>query len=249
MSYQYSQTNRLEEPHNYMYTPFQGAVLLQSYQSSRMSVMLRQDAGEPGGGAEPERMFAACALTQLERLHAATSSTAGRRFRALLESGGATTRQGKPESVALTCLARGLGVLTTVEHVTTLDLLSALIAVQLTDARGVPIKVWLDRLVQRFEVTKRLYEFYPPGFRKGEGASTSIGLYWLFSLTLCLYYAGTAEIKYLSTLLKVNDLLCSLPENMLKRHIPDRGLATVLASEVISVELLAEKKGVTFAPK
>ena len=249
MSYQYSQTNRLDEPHNYVYTPFQGDVLLQLYQSSRMSVVHRQDAGEPGGGAEPERIIAACALTELERLHAATSSEAGRRFRALLGSGGATTLQGKPESGKLTCLARGLGRFATAEHVTTLDLLRALIAVQLTNAHVVNIKVWLDRLVQRFEVAKRLYEFYPPGFRKGEGASTLVGLYWLFSLTLCLFYARTADIKYLSTLLKVNDLLCSLPENMLWGHIPDRGLTAVLATEIVGVELLAEKKGVTFASK
>lgn len=246
MSYQYSQTNRLQEPHSYMYTPFQGEALIQLYQSSRIAVVHRRDAGEPGG-AEPERLFAASALPELERLHAATSSAAAMRFRALLGSQGATRLKGESESGTLSCLAQGLAKLTAVEPVTTLELLRALVAVQLTDAHGVESKVWLDRLVQRFEVTKKLYESYQAGFRKGEGPYTSVRLYWLFALTLCLFYARTNEIKYLNTLLKVNDLLCSLPESVLKGHIPECGLTAVLATEIVGVELLAAKKGIRFA--
>ena len=124
----------------------------------------------------------------------------------------------------------------------------ALIAAQLTDVLDVNTKVWLDRLVQRFEVTKKIYEAYQAGFRKGEDANTSVRLYWLFALSLCLFYARSNEIKYLSTLLKVCDLLCSLPEKELQGHIPEHGLPTVLATELVSVQLLAEKKGVSFAP-
>ena len=249
MRYQYSQINRLEEPHNYMYTPFQGEALLQSYQSSRMTVLHRRVATEPGC-VEPECMFVAYALPELEKLHDATSFEAGKRFRILLKGRGmVTSRQKKPENDSLNCLAKGFERLTTAEPVTTLDLLHTLIAVQLTNAHDANTKIWLDRLIQRFEVAKKLYESYLPGFRKGEGESTSVRLYWLFALALCLFYAGSNEIKYLSTLLKVCDLLCSLPENLLQGHIPEYGLTAVLATEIISVQLLTEKKGITFEPE
>lgn len=247
MSYPYSQINRLEEPHNYMYTSFQGVALLQSYQSSRMSVVHRRAALERGN-VVPDHMLVTYALPALEKLFDAHSLEGGKKFRALLEGGNAKIfRQCIVEDGSLNGLAKGLEGLTTAESVTTLDLLHALIAVQLTNAQNANTKVWLDRLVQRFEVTKKIYETYPPGFRKGEGVNTSVRLYWLFALALGLFYARSNEIKYLSTLLKVCDLLCSLPEHLLQGHIAEHGLSAVLATEIVSVQLLAEKKGVSFA--
>lgn len=249
MSYPYSQTNRLEEPHSYMYTPFQGEALLQLYQSSRMDVVHRRAVAEHGGTG-PDHMLVAYALPALEKLFDAASLESGRKFRALLDGGSAKIfRQSKVEDGSLHGLAKGLEGMTTSEPVTTLDLLHALIAVQLTNIQVANTKVWLDRLVQRFEVTKKIYESYPPGFRKGEGANTSVRLYWLFALALCLFYARSNEIKYLSTLLKVCDLLCSLPESVMQGHIPEHGLSAVLAAEIAGVQLLAEEKGVSFAFK
>ena len=134
-------------------------------------------------------------------------------------------------------------------RVTTLDLLHSQIAVQLTSAHDANTKIWLDRLVQRFEVTKKIYETYLPGFRKGAGDNALVRLYWLLALALSLFYARSNQIKYLSTLLKVCDLLCSLPENMLHEAIPEHGLSVVLAAEIVGVQLLAEAKGVSFATK
>ncbi len=249
MNYPYSQTNRLEEPHSYMYTPFQGTALLQSYRSSRVAVVHRRAAAEHGR-LGPDALLVAHAVPALAKLIAASTVDGGKKFRALLEEGGSAKifGQGKPEDGTLNGLAQDLEKLTTLEPVSTLNLLHALIAAQLTEVQDAKIKVWLDRLVQRFEVTKKIYESYLVGFRKGEGANTSIRLYWLFALSLCLIYARSNEIKYLSTLLKICDLLCSLSEKELQGHIPAHGLPTVLATELVSVQLLAEKKGVSFAP-
>ena len=57
----------------------------------------------------------------------------------------------------------------------------------------------------------------------------------------------TKEIKFLSTLLKLNDLLCSLSEDDLRDNIPQYGLSAVLATELISIQSLSDKKGVSFA--
>jgi len=249
MSYPYTQANRLEEPHSYMYTPFQGSELLQSYQSGRMAVV-RCRASAEYDRAEPDHLFVVCALPALEKLLDTSVPGAGQRFRALLAGGSAKAlHSDKADDGSLNGLAKNLENLTTAVPVITLELLHALIAVQLTSERNVGTKIWLDRLVQRFEVTKKLYASYPAGFRNGEGGNTSVRLYWLFALALSLFYARTNEIKYLSTLLKVCDLLCSLPENRVQVCIPENGLSVVLAAEVVSVQLLAEKKGVPFAPE
>lgn len=247
MSYLYSQTNRLEEPHSYMYTPFQGEALLSSYQLSRMAIMLRH-ATVAHKGAEPDDMLLAYALPMLETLFYTASLGNGEKFRIFLGSGnGKIFERSKADHGSLVNLAKDIGRKMVAEQVITLDLLHALIAAQLTNTHNDNTKAWLDRLVQRFEVTKKLYENYPPGFRKGEGANTLVRLYWLFALVLCLFYVRSNEIKYLSTLLKVCDLLCSLPENALQEHIPEHGLSAVLSTEIFSVQLLAQKKGVSFA--
>lgn len=249
MSYPYSQTNRLAEPHSYMYTQFQGEALLQSYQSSRMAVVCRC-ATFTHGGIEPDRMLVNYALPALEKLFDATSLESGKKFRTLLEDVSEKRyRQDKADEIRLEGFAKGLEKVTMTNPVITLDLLHALIALQLTNVQDVNTKVWFDRLVQRYEVTKKIYEIYPTGFRKGEGTNTSVRLYWLFALALSLFYVRSNEIKYLSTLLKLSDLLCSLPEDMLQGDIPERGLAGVLVTELVSVQLLAEKKGVLCASK
>lgn len=247
MNYPYTQANLLEHPHQYMYTPFRGTALLQSYLAARMEVMHKLGDDE-ASRERVDQMLAGSVLAEIARAFDARSREAGARFRVHF---GEADVDGFPGDATVqeewARQTEKLGRQTTAETVKTLELLHALNAAQLTDAGHAGIKIWLDRLVQRFEVTKKLYDAYPPGFRKGEGDNTSVRLYWLFALALSLFYARTGGIKYLSTLLKVCDLLCSLPAGTLREHIPKLGLETVLATEIAGVQLLAENKGVTFA--
>ena len=155
----------------------------------------------------------------------------------------------KGEDDCLNNLVKDLEAFTLTSSVLSLDLLHALVAVQLNSVEHVNTRIWLDRLIQRYEVTKKLYELYPAGFRKGEGGNTSVRLYWLFALALCLFYVKTNEIKYLSTLLKLCDLLCSLPKKVLQGNVPENGLSIVLVAEVVSIQLLAKTKEGALAPK
>ena len=100
---------------------------------------------------------------------------------------------------------------------------------------------WMDRLVQRFEVTKKLYQKYLPGFRKGEGSRDEIVIYWLFAVALSLRAHGSKRLKYLNTLLKVCDLLCSLPLSDVLKVIPKIGLAAVIAAEMTCTQILIDK--------
>jgi hypothetical protein len=247
MSYIYSKINRLEEPHNYMYTPYHGAALLQSYESSRMEVINRFITAEYQG-LEQDKLLMSNVLPVLNTFFTANSCEYGKKFQTLLEdSGVAVSCQSKNEHDNLNALSMSIGELTIAESISTVKLLHILISIFLTDSQNSTAKIWLDRLVQRFEVTKKIYESYLPGFRKGEGDNKSVRLYWLFALALSLFYIRSKEIKYLSTLLKVNDLLCSLSEDILQNNIPQHGLPAVLATELHSVQSLSDKKGISFA--
>lgn len=235
-----------------MYSPFQGEAFLQSYRSNRMSALRRSHATakEDDHIEHPEKTFATHALVALKNHFYSSSFEAGDRFREILnECGTNQTEVYQEKEEVLSRIAMNFDRLAISESIKTLDLLHSLVATQLTATSSINIKIWLDRLVQRFEVTKKLYETYPSGFRKGEGKNTSVQMYWLFALSLCLFYTSSTNIKYLSTLLKVCDLLVSLSAVELDEQIPANGLSMILAVEILSVQLLAEQKGVAFATK
>lgn len=234
MGYVYSEVDRLKEPHTYMYTPFEGAGFLDSYFTSRMAC-LRKAAGT---GEAPDLPFLSRSARMLSECLDTNAPTHRAEFRRLA---GWNVDAASPANAA--GAAERLARLTPSEVVVTSDLLAALLCSMTTRRDPDETKPWLDRLCQRFEVTKKLFDSYQPGFRKGEGSSTSIPLYWQFALALALFHAATGQLKYLSTLLKVCDLLCSLPVDALERDIPRNGLATVLAAELASVRRLAESKG------
>ena len=242
MIYQYSQKNRLEEPHHYMYTSFQGYELLASYHSSRLD-LIRDLAVANQKNEALDAVFMIYALSIMEYRINQTSSDAAERLWALLKADSFTMANSVTDD-KVTGLANSLIAFTISESVRTQDLLNALISALLIRGTKADTKIWLDRLVQRFEVTKKLYETYQPSFRKGEDSSTKVRLYWLFALALSLYYLKYNEIKYLSALLKICDLLCSLPKDVLENTIPPLGLKLVLIAEIFSVQLLAEQKGI-----
>lgn len=130
------------------------------------------------------------------------------------------------------------------QSVQTLVLLDSLFVSLLKNTHNVINKIWIDHLVQRYEVTKKLYVEYQPGFRKGCGLNNSIKLYWYFAIILIVYYLQTNKIKYLNTLLKVCDLISSLPFNALNRDIPNFGLDLVLSTEIVFVDKLLRAKGI-----
>lgn len=235
MGYVYSEVDRLKEPHAYMYTPFEGAAFLDSYFSSRMACLDR--VARTGGAADLPLLCEAARM--LAKCFDANSPDSGAQFRRLA---GWNFDAASP-SAAAAGTAERLARFTPAEAVATSELLQALLAGIAARRNPDETKLWLDRLCQRFEVTKKLFDRYQPGFRTGEGTNNSIPLYWQFAMALALFHATTGQLKYLSTLLKVCDLLCSLPGDALARDIPPNGLATVLAAEFVSVRRLTELKG------
>ena len=70
----------------------------------------------------------------------------------------------------------------------------------------------LDRFCVKFETRKKFYSNYDQSTLEPESKRTdaSFSAYVTFSECLCAAYEITKNLKYLSTLLKVNDAICSL---------------------------------------
>jgi len=103
---------------------------------------------------------------------------------------------------------------------------------------------WLARIIQRFEVSKKLYAGYAPGFRKGEGEARDPARYVELALCLALAHALSGQLQYLSTLLKLNDLLLSLNVDALRPACPPERLALLVTAELDAVTALAAGLGV-----
>ena len=214
-NYEYTEVNRLKKPHNYMYTPYFGVEFVQSYFDDRSNKIekfkARKDKQDIG---TIDAYFCTASTLKLEKGQKLLPIN----FKDIVENIASFNLKNK---------------------IVTEKLLTSLLVSQLNNENEKLIKEWLDRLVQRFEVTKKIYEIYLVGFRKGRGSKDMVRLYWIFALLLALYFSETKNIKYLNTLLKVNDLLCSLGDDLI-RKIPIQGLELVLSVETEAVQLLAK---------
>jgi len=229
MNYEYTEVNRLKEPHRYMYTSYQGAEFIHSYLEDRLGCVKILQSDDNQSSYNPIDLYLYSeAFSNLEDY--LNTELSCQTF--------------KPIKVSINledCLDKSnLSTFDIINDIKSGELLTALLFNQLNGKNKELIKSWLDLLVQRFEVTKKLYEVYPSGFRKGSGASNLVRIYWLFALSLALFYVSSKNIKYLNTLLKVSDLLCSLEGDLLKESIPSNGLLLILFVELISIKSLSK---------
>jgi len=245
MNYLYNQRNLLETPEKYMYTKFQGIDLFQSYLNNRNNVLkkCRENLSE----SSPSSLIIERAFIVIKQNLISKSPNALKSFCPHIKQENVNNINSPFNSdIDLARMNKKLKNISLGQSVKTSILLDTLFGSILLDVNNINNKIWLDHLVQRFEVTKKLYEEYLPGFRKGRGHNNLIKLYWLFALVLSIYYAETNQIKYLNTLIKVCDLITSLSFKDLVREIPKFGLDLVLSSEIFFVEILLKAKGIEY---
>ncbi len=68
----------------------------------------------------------------------------------------------------------------------------------------------LEQIIHRFEVSKKLFEFYTKEFSNGSGSERNYWIYLWFGLFLAYAYFKTEDFQYLSSLLKLNDIMISV---------------------------------------
>ena len=105
-----------------------------------------------------------------------------------------------------------------------------------------------DLLIQKFEASKKLSDCYyitnnqgNVTISKGSDNSASVRTYWMFSLLLLTSSVGVEGIRILSTLLKVNDLLCTIPKNRIAEVLNTQQIALSLAVETLIVNDIQKK--------
>jgi hypothetical protein len=144
------------------------------------------------------------------------------------------------------CVAAGPLPLLTADSIKMAELLAAILN-QLSHGKcDEPCGVWLDLLAKRFEISKSIYSEYGPGLRKGKGDKTDLALYAMAALVLSLGVSFQASRRYLNGLLKINDLICSVPDKV----TDTRDVATVacfaLGNELILTGQLMEENGIEY---
>jgi hypothetical protein len=239
INYEYTEVNRLEKPHKYMYTAYIGSEFVSAYFSDRLKNIRRFQMQESKCSNITDLYFCSLASMQLTSFLDNSFDQSDESWKSLVSWQDLGDIQEDAVIGTLIGDMKNISSFNIENEIDTEKLLHSLISIQLNAGNEKLIKVWLDRLVQRFEVTKKIYEIYPAGFRKGKGVTDIVRLYWLFALALALYYANTRNIKYLSALLKVSDLLCSLDDECLVDKIPSQGLSLILSVEVLSIKLLS----------
>ena len=235
LDYKYTNVNQLDKPDKYMYSSFHGGDFLDAYFRDRLKYIKNFDKKEEKKFKNKIYSFYLARATLLFQnfLDAELSDQSEKEIIDWGRTSKYCTSSIKDNNI------KPLSDFDITRQIYSSNLLSSLINSQLTHDDNSLIKFWLDLLVQRFEVTKKIYESYPHSFRNGEGKYNTVQLYWMFALSLMLFYCKTKNIKYLSTTLKVSDLLCSLDKNLLNDEIPPQGLSIILLVELLNVKLLS----------
>jgi len=218
MNYKYTARNLLDEPNNYMYSDFKGEVFLSDYLENRINLLCNLVMTYNCEFTDLDQHVSNEAFNVLSRnkspaLTKIPSNLIPQSFINLPSLNKLTPPKSFPNQ----------------EKIETFQLLEAILHSYLF-GESLLTEVWLNRLVQRFEVTKKLGKYYLPGFRKSEGGYEDIRLYQVFSIVLAFAYSQSKRLQYLSTLLKVNDLLLSLPRGMFnfEGNIPSWNAGVVL---------------------
>lgn len=250
MNYSYSNENRIVLPCTYMYTPYEGISLLESYSTNR-GIFLnkgREMIHNPVEVDELVREILNCGINEYLQIakkdgdEKLSNTLSGIIKEHVWLSDNVLSPEGNSELSRKSEILESFSLDRKVE---TMGLLISLFSSILGDLEYSPlVKMWMDGLTQRFEVTKKIYERYKPGFRKGEGKSERLILYALFAMVLSVYYYRNNNLKFLNTLLKINDTLISIIDKLTGDY-PAIFMAYLSVScEVCFVGKLAKSKGI-----
>ena len=96
-------------------------------------------------------------------------------------------------------------------------------------------KLYLNKLLRKFEVRKKIYRFYDQNFRESYGRFDDLEIYLKLKIALIIYYTESLEIQYLNTILKISDTLCSQSFSLLKT-LPYKLHLMAIQSELILIK-------------
>ena len=235
MNYDYTKINRLNSPHNYMYSSYQGNKFFDFYFQDRIKKI--KDLKDKKYAKYQQKLK----LNIYPRVNKFFNKILVERFSndLLLKKLNYNIKKKIEFYNHNKCMP--LSSFSIKKEVETKSLLFSLINSQLSQKNTKLVKFWLDLLIQRFEVTKKIFSSYKVNFRKGNGNSNIVSLYLMLAISLILFFCLTKKIKYMNTFLKLSDLICSLDTKYLVRFVPKDTLSLILLIEILNIKLILKK--------
>lgn len=239
MIYTYTEENRLLFPHKYMYTTFEGDAFLKAYVDDRLTILKQMNFEMDGPPSLLSISKGFCLKVSSYYIRNAPPAD-----RKTLMFDRFAIDKPVEYSNDIYNSAETLKSFETTTDIETFGLLIAIITNQLLDQNQSLVKKWIDLIIQRFEVSKKIFESYLPGFRKGQGRSDDLRLYWLLLLCLNLHYIDTKRLNVLSTMLKVSDLICSQTIDIISPYNYNGSLMIAFSAELMAFSKIIKSKGI-----
>ena len=102
----------------------------------------------------------------------------------------------------------------------------------------------IDLILKKFEVSKRIYDFYLPEFKKSDDSDfKNLNNYLQLASILSRSYEIKNKLNYLNGMLKVNDTLISVFYEL--SGLEKKNLAWLIRMELNHVSKLASKLGIS----
>lgn len=235
MNYDYTKINRLNSPNNYMYSVYQGNKFFDFYFQDRIKkIKSLQDR-------KYEKYQQKLKLSIYPRVNKFLNKILVKKFSNDLLLKSLNYNIKKKIDVDKQYRFKPLSSFSIRKEVKIECLLLSIINSQLIQKNTKLVKFWLDFLVQRFEVKKKIYPSYKVNFRKGKGDSNIASLYLMLAISLILFFCSTKKIKYMNTLLKLSDLICSLDTKHLVKFVSKDTLSLILLIELLNIKLILKK--------
>ena len=189
-TYRYDQKNLLADRYHYQYTPFEGVEFLKAYTESRRELRYKLETARSSLLIEPN-----VETTIAEEIRQAVLDDAGNPVLSHFQNYQNHVLPAQPGDSEITTY-----------HLL-LDLWHSIICNR--ECEYVRSQ-WLKFLIQRFEVTKRLYIGYTSSLKPSKRIFDIAENYALLATLLLYQYKVEPNLKYINTVLKVVDLLASI---------------------------------------
>jgi hypothetical protein len=238
IKYEYTEINRLVSPHKYMYTSYKGSEFLRAYVNDRLSFLnkIKEQEQDNYPNAYDQLYAKSCILLVRHSKKNIPKEELAEVFNFDYSYGFEDQLFDKSNLNVVSLLSFNKS-----NPINSENLLVSVLDSQVNGGNQLLIEFWLDLLVKKFEVTKKIYEQYSVNFGKGLGQSDIIKIYWILFVSLSLHFSTTKNIKYLNTILKVSDLICSLNVSKVCKHLPSTYLALFLSFELTNIRVLSDK--------
>lgn len=236
MSYNFCEENILDTPQKYMYTRFDGIKFLRSYREQRMKTMnglFNYSQTGQESNIEMQDDLISGIITYINTKN--NESLNQDLIRYIINQNQLTSANIKHvKKIKIN------------KKIKTDDLLRNIILLLIHYKNANSAHLELDQLIQRFEVTKKIYNEYQIGMKNGTGKNDNLENYWLFGIALCYTNIKKINLKHFNTLIKICDLLTSIEIKILLNQISKKGLISLFIFEMHIYESLMNQKGIKF---